>query len=223
MDTTTQLLFQVIRRQTAQGYNTILNGTQNSAGTRSDYSTILGGQFNWVNADGSAILAGLRHHVNANTAAVLAGYNHHMAPTAVNSSILAGQDIYAYSADTSYTNLLNVQSAMTSTTITQFLVRELDPKQPGGFGAIKVRNIKSFGGPTTTMFTGGLITGDTQFEGVVSACTLVTSNVTACGTGLDFDNPISIILASPTQVTSGFSFRYLQIIHSSSSRLHCFY
>lgn len=186
-----------------QSYNTILNGTYNSAGTRSDYSTILGGQFNWVNADGSAILAGLRHHVNANTAAVLAGYNHHMAPTAVNSSILAGQDIYAYSADTSYTNLFNIQSAMTSTTITQFLVRELDPEQPGGFGAIKVRELKSLGGPIP-QFTGGLITGDTQFEGVVSACTLVTSNVTACGTGLDFDNP-NIILASPTQVTSGLA------------------
>ena len=63
----------------------------------------------------------------------------------VNSSILAGQDIFAYSADTSYTNLLNVQSAMTSTTITQILVRELDPKEPGGFGAIKVIQVTMSG------------------------------------------------------------------------------
>tara|TARA_R110002020_G_scaffold176219_2_gene368332 strand:+ start:2441 stop:8938 length:6498 start_codon:yes stop_codon:yes gene_type:complete len=195
-----------------QTNNTILNGSLNSAGTLSQFSTILGGKQNWVNGSESVVLGGSNHHNNANKSAVLAGYNHHISPNAVNSSILAGQDIFAYSADTSYTNLLNVQSAMTSTTITQILVRELDPKEPGGFGAIKVRDYSSFktttgpqpDDPDPIGISGGLITGDTEFAGVLSACTLVTANITACSTGDDSESP-NIILASPVQANNSLT------------------
>ena len=193
-----------------QKYNTILNGSYNSASTLSQYSTILGGQFNRVNGDSSVILAGRNHHLNGNNSAVLAGYNHHIPPSATNSSILAGQDIYAYSADTSYTNLLNVQSAMTSTTITQILVRELDPKAPGGFGAIKVRDYATFStdGPNPDdpqESTGGLISGNTEITGILSACTLVTANITACSSGLEDMDNTNIVLGSPVQVSSGLA------------------
>ena len=194
-----------------QQYNTILNGSLNSASTLSQYSTILGGQKNLINGDSSSILAGRNNHITGNNSAVLAGYNHHITPSATNSSILAGQDIFAYSADTSYTNLLNVQSAMTSTTLTQILVRELDPNEPGGFGAIKVKDYSQFKntgtGPSPDDpqdFTGGLVSGDTQIIGVLSACTLVTANITACSTGSDLDNP-NIVLGSPVQASSGLA------------------
>jgi len=191
-----------------QQYNTILNGSLNSASTLSQYSTILGGQKNLINGNSSSVLAGRNNHITGNNSAVLAGYNHHIAPSAVNSSILAGQDIFAYSADTSYTNLLNVQSAMTSTTLTQILVRELDPNKPGGFGAIKVKDFQDFktsSSSRSSTTSGGLISGNTQVLGVLSACSLVTANITACGATGEGPDGTNIILASTTQITSGLA------------------